>query len=497
MKPLSATMPTDDKWATRLEILLVGRFSEAILEATVLAPDKTELFKCPGVLEADNGHWILRLFRRKGSKGLGHFMRPEVPVNATYGKEDRFSAVLQLSDHTEATLEGIWPTDSSQSGSGSWYHETRHKAHVLTTKPSENPLCALRPDSPWTESRVHGFIPGIKLPYTLRAGAKLTLELPLIGGRSYSQSVWSDQREGWAWLAVDDDRGLAIYLEENSGLSEKEARTNLDALMLALGFVMGRQLRCCYAAVDWCGKKLGPRELVPPEGPGGAILLPLIPAFAERNHRWTHDLVRAAYDLLKNRELPIVKLVTNCMLQVYRSAHPVVPTDTQMLVLCTRLEKLVRVLAHASNFTHERHLKRERPKELKGSDSVKRRAKWRHVARLLDISWDNGMKPVHYSWEKCRHALAHGNPEVFASMKPDEAFRHRYRLQGGFNALLAGIFRCQSCIRISPMETEFEARVGFTITATSDQEWDRRIINVLRAVTSDTAGYSADSDLDT
>jgi hypothetical protein len=490
-------MPTDEKWATRLERLLVGGFSEAILEATVLAPDKTELFKCPGVLEVDNGHWILRLFRRKESKGLGHFMRPEVPVNATYGKEDRFSAVLQLSDHTEATLEGIWPTHFSRSPSDSWYNETRYKAHALTTTPCENQLCALRPDNPWTESRMHGFIPGIKLPYILRAGAKLTLELPLIGERSYSQSVWSDQREGWAWLAVDDERGLAIYLEENSGLSEKEARANLDALMLALGFVMGRQLRCCYSAVDWCGKKLGQRELAPPEGPGGAILLPLIPALAERNHRWTHDLVRAAYDFLKNRELPIVKLVTNCMLQVYRSAHPVVPTDTQMLVLCTRLEKLIRVLAHASNFTHERHLKRKRSKELKGADSVKRRAKWRHVARLLDISWDNGMKPVHYSWEKCRHALAHGNPEVFASMKPDEAFRHRYRLQGGFNALLAGIFRCQSCIRISPMETELEARVGLTITATSDQEWDRRIINVLSAVTSDTAGYSADSDLDT
>jgi hypothetical protein len=497
MKPPSATMPTDEKWATRLERLLVGGFSEAILEATVLAPDKTELFKCPGVLEVDNGHWILRLFRRKESKGLGHFMRPEVPVNATYGKEDRFSAVLQLSDHTEATLEGIWPTDSSQSGSGSWYHETRHKAHVLTTEPSENPVCSLHPDNLWMKSLVHGFIPGVKLPYTLHTGAKLTLELPVIGERSHSRCVWSDQREGWAWLAVDDDRGLAIYLEEYSGLSEKEARANLDALMLALGFVMGRQLSCCYAAVEWCGKKLGRRELAPPEGPGGTILLPLIPAFAERNHRWTYDLVRASYDFLKNRELPIVKLVTNCMLQVYRSAHPVVPTDTQMLVLCTRLEKLVKVLACASKYTPASYLTSKPKKSLKGMEAVKRRAMWRHVASLLDISWDKGMKPVHYSWEKCRHALAHGNPEVFASMEPDEAFRHRYRLQGGFNALLAGIFRCQSCIRISPMETELEARVGFTITATSDQEWDRRIVTILRAVTSDTAGYSADSDLDT
>lgn len=84
MKSLSATMPTDEKWATRLERLLAGGFSEAILEATVFAPDKTELFKCPGVLEANNGQWILRLFHRKECKGIGHFMHPEVPVDATY-----------------------------------------------------------------------------------------------------------------------------------------------------------------------------------------------------------------------------------------------------------------------------------------------------------------------------------------------------------------------------------------------------------------------------
>lgn len=496
MKSLSVTMPTDEKWATRLEKLLAGGFSEAILEATVLALDKAELFKCPGVLEVENGQWILRLFRRKENKGVGHFRLSEVPDNATYGRKDCLSAVLQFPDHTEATLEGIWPTVSSRSGSDSWYHETRHKARLLTTKPRENPVCALRPDSPWTESRVHGFIPGVKLPYTLRAGAKLTLELPVVGERSHSRSVWSDQRGEWAWLAVDDDRGLAIYIKENSGLSEKEARANFDALILALGFVMGRQLRYCYAAIDWCGKELDRREIAPPEGPGGTILLPLSPQLTYQDQNWTCDLVRAAYDFLTNKELPIVRLVTKCLLQVYRSANPVVPTDTKMLVLCARLEKLVKVLAHASNFTHERHLKRERPKELKGTDSVKRRAKWRHVARLLDISWDEGMKPVHYSWEQCRHALAHGNPEVFASMEPDEAFRHMFRLQGGFNALLAGIFRCQTCIRISPMETELEARVRFTIKAMSDQEWERRIVTTLNAVTFDMAGYSADPDLE-
>lgn len=485
MKSLSATMPTDEKWATRLERLLAGGFSEAILEATVLGPDKTELFKCPGVLEVENGQWILRLFRRKECKGIGHFMRPEVPVNATYGKEDRFSAVLQLSDHTEATLEGIWPTDSSQSGSGSWYHETRHKAHLLTTKPSENPACSLHPDNPWTESLVHGFIPGVKLPYTLHAGAKLTLELPVIGERSHSRFVWSDQREGWAWLAVEDDRGLAIYLEENSGLSEKEARANLDALLLALGFVMGRQLRCCYASIDRCDKKKGRHELAPPEGPGGTILLPLNRPFAERNPNWTHDLVRAAYDFLKNRDLPIVKLATNCMLQVYRSAHPVVPTDTKMLVLCTRLEKLVKVLACASEFKPETYPKPNR-----------RKAMWMHVASLLDISWGKGMETVYCSWERCRHPIAHGNPEVFESMNPDEAFRHMYRLQGGFNALLAGIFRCQSCIRISPMETELEAKVQFTIKAMSDQDWERRIVTTLNAVNLGMAGYTSSPDLE-
>lgn len=497
MKPLSATLPTDEKWAARLERLLVGGFSEAILEATVLAPDKTELFKCPGVLEVENGKWILRLFRRKGSKGLGHFMRPELPVNATYGKEDRFSAVLQLSDHTEATLEGIWPTNSSISGPNSWYHETRHQAHLLTTKPRENPVCALDPNKPWTESCVHGFIPGVKLPYSLRDGAKWALELPVIGERSLSRTVWADQREEWNWLAVDDDRGLAVYIKENSGLTAKISRANFDALLLSLGFVMGRQLRHCYAAVDYCGKELDSRELTPPEGPGGTILLPLIPKFAEYNPNWTHDLVRAAYDFLTNRELPIVRLVTNCMLQVYRSAHPVVPTDTQMLVLCARLEKLVKVLACASKYTPASYLTSKPKKSLKGMEAVKRRAMWRHVASILDISWGNGMKSVHSSWERCRHALAHGDPEVFANMNPDEAFRHMYRLQGGFNALLAGIFRCQTAIRISPMEPDLEARVQFTIKAMGDQEWDRRIVSTLHAVTSKTAGYSGDTNQDT
>lgn len=493
MKPPSATMPTDEKWATRLERLLVGGFSEAILEATVLAPDKTELFKCPGVLEVDNGHWILRLFRRKECKGIGHFMHPEVPVDATYGREDCFSAVLQLPDHTEATLEGIWPNDSSRSGSDSWYKETQHKADVLVTKPRKNLLYTLHPDAPCTESRVHGFIPGVKLPYSLCDGAKSILMLPVIGERSHSRTVWSDKREAWEWLAVDDDRGLAIYIKESHSLSEKEARANFDALALALGFVMGRQLRYCYAAVDFFGKELDGRELTPPEDPGGAILLPLNRPFAERNPNWTHDLVRAAYDFLKNQERPIVRLVKNCMLQVYRSAHPAVPTDTKMLVLCTRIEKLVDVLTCASKYKQAPYLLRNR----KGAKSVRRRSKWRHVANLLDISWENGMKPVHCSWERCRNALAHGDPEVFASMNPDEAFRHMYRLQGGFNALLAGIFRCQSCVRISPMETELEAKVQFTIKAMGDQEWDRRIVSTLHAVTSKMAGYSGDTNQDT
>ena len=483
-------MPTDGKWAARLEKLLAGGFSEAILEATVIAPDRTELFKCPGILEAENGQWILRLFRRKENKGIGHLRLSEVPDNATYERKDCLSAVLQFPDHTEAILEGIWPTDSSRSGLDSWHHETRHKADALTTKPRENPLCTLHPEAPWTESRMHGFIPGVKLSYSLSAGAKSTLVLPVIGERSHSRTVWSDQREAWDWLAVDDDRGLAVYLKENSGLSENEARANFDALTLALGFVMGRQLRYCYAAVDWCGKESDSREVTPPEGPGGSILLPLNPLFAERNPNWTYDLVRAAYDFLSNRELPIASLAANCMLQVYRSAHPVVPTDTKMLVLCTRLEKLIKVLAHASNFMHDPHIKREREKPLKGTDSVKRRAKWRHVAKLLDISWENGMKPVHYSWEQCRHALAHGDPEVFASMKPDEAFRHMFRLQGGFNALLAGIFRCNTCVRISPMEPALEARVRFTIKVMSDQEWEQRIVNALNAVTFEMAGYT-------
>jgi hypothetical protein len=82
-------------------------------------------------------------------------------------------------------------------------------------------------------------------------------------------------------------------------------------------------------------------------------------------------------------------------------------------------------------------------------------------------------------------------------MNPDEAFRHMYRLQGGFNALLAGIFRCQSCVRISPMETELEAKVQFTIKAMGDQEWDRRIVSTLHAVTSKMAGYSGDTNQDT
>lgn len=495
MKPPSATMPTDEKWAARLEKLLAGGFSEAILEATVIASDRTELFKCPGILEVENGQWILRLFRRKENKGISHFRLSEVPDNATYELKDCLSAVLQLPDHTEAILDGIWPTNSSRSGLGSWYHETQHKANGLTTKPQKNPLCALRPDDAWTESRVHGFIPGVKLSYSLNAGAKSTLMLPVIGERSHSRTVWCDQRETWDWLAVDDDRGLAVYLKENSGLSEKEARANFDALALALGFVMGRQLLYCYVAVDWCGKELGSRELTPPESPGGSILHPLNPLFAEQNPNWTHDLVRAAYGFLSNRELPIVRLVTDCMLQVYRSAHPVVPTDTKMLVLCTRLEKLVVLLTQASNFTHERHLKRERKKALKGTDAVKRRAKWRHVAKLLDISWDKGLKPVHYSWEQCRNALAHGNPEVFASMKPDEAFRHIFRLQGGFNALLSGIFRCETVIRISPIEPELEARIRFTIKAISDGEWEQRIVKTLNSVTLETAGYAEAPDL--
>lgn len=489
-------MPTDEKWAVRIEKLLAGGFSEAILEAKVLAPDRTELFKCPGLLEVENGQWMLRLFRRKENKGLGHSMHSEVPSNATYEKKDLLSAVLQLPDHTEAILEGIWPADLSRSGLNSWYHETRHKAHALTTKPRENPACAKHPNEPWKESRVHGFIPGVKLPYSLRDGAKSTLVLPVIGERSHSRTVWSDQREEWAWLAVDDNNGLAVYLKENSGLSEKEARANFDALTLALGFVMGRQLRYCYAAVDWCGKELESRELAPPEGPGGSILPPLNPPFAERNPRWTQDLVRAAYEFLTSQELPIARLVENCMLQVYRSAHPVVPTDTKMLALCTRLEKLVVLLAQASNFTHQQHIKRKREKPLKGTDAVKRRAKWRHVAELLDISWHKGMKPVHYSWEQCRNSLAHGNPEVFASMNSDEAFRHMYRLQGGFNALLAGIFRCHTNILISPMEPDLEANVRFTIKATGDQERERRIIITLNTVTFEMAGYTSSPDLE-
>ena len=489
-------MPIDEKWAARLEKLLAGGFSEAVLEATVLAPDRTELFKCPGVLEVENGQWVLRLFRRKESKGVGHFRLSEVPDNATYGQKDCLSAVLKFPDHTEATLEGIWPTDSSRSCSDSWYHETRHKAQVLTTKPRENLLCALRPNIPWKESRVHGFTPGVKLPYPLRDGAKATLVLPVIGERSHSRTVWSDQREEWTWLAVDDDRGLAVYIKENSGLSEKEARANFDALILALGFVMGRQLRYCYAAVDWCGKELDSRELEPPEGPGGTILPPLNPQFAEGNHNWTHDLVRAAYEFLTNRELPIVRLATNCMLQVYRSAHPAVPTDTKMLVLCTRLEKLVTVLAEASKFALEPYLTVKRKKPLKGVASVRRRAMWRHVASLLDISWDKGMKSVHCSWERCRNALAHGDPDVFANMEPDEAFRHIFRLQGGFNALLTGIFRCHTIIRISPMETDLEARVRFTINVMSDKEWEQRIVAALNAVSFEMAGYSADPDSD-
>ena len=484
-------MPSDEKWAKRLEKLLEGGFSEAILEATVLAPDRTELFKCPGVLEVDNGQWVLRLFRRKENKGIAHIRLSEVPDNATHERKDRLSAVLQFPDHTEAELEGIWPTNSSQSSSDSWYQETRHKAELLTAKPRENLLCALHPNTPWTESCVHGFIPGVKLPYSLFDGAKWTLALPVIGERSLSRTVWSDQREEWTWLAVDDDRGLAVYIKENSGLSKEEARANFDALTMALGFVMGRQLHYCYAAVDKCGMELDSRELVPPQGPGGSILLPLIPRFAERNPNWTRDLVRAAYDFLRNRELPIVKLVTNSMLHVYRSAHPVVPTDTKMLALCTRLEKLVLMLAITDNFTHESHIKNSRT-DLKGIDGVKRRAKWRHVAKLLDISWDKGMKPVHYSWEKCRNTLAHGNPDVFASMESDEAFRHMFQLQGGFNALLAGIFCCRTVIQISPMETELEARVRFTITVMNDQEWERRIVTTLDAVTLGTAGYTSE-----
>jgi hypothetical protein len=173
------------------------------------------------------------------------------------------------------------------------------------------------------------------------------------------------------------------------------------------------------------------------------------------------------------------------MLQVYRSAHPVVPTDTQMLVLCTRLEKLMKVLARASEFNPKTHPKR-----------IRRQAMWMHVASLLDISWDKGMEPVYCSWERCRNPLAHGDPEVFASMKYDEAFRHIFRLQGGFNALLAGIFRCHTIIRISPMETELEARIRFTVRVMSDQEWERRIVTTLNAVTVDKAGDSADPDLD-
>lgn len=494
MKSLSATMPTDEKWATRLEKLLAGGFSETVLEATVRAADGQEMYKCSGVLEVEKGDWLLRLFRRKKKLGLGYTWADMVPDAVVHDREDCLSVILQFPDHTEAVLEEVWPGQSGESVSDSWYHETRHRAGVLTTPLVENPAYSLAPNGKWTESRVHGFVPGVKLPYTMRGGVKSTLELPLIGKRTYSRAVWADKRPGCEWLAVDDDKGLAVYLKDDAGLSEKEARENFNALILALGFVMGRQLRYCYAAVDWCGKEQNGRELAPPEGPGGTILLPVDPQFASANPGWTNDLVWAAYDFLKNQDHPIARLVMNSMLQVYRSVHPAVPTDTKMLMLCTRIEKLVKVMAAASKFEHAPHQKRKRQKHLKGTDAVKRRALWRHVAELFDISWDKGLKPVHYSWEQCRHKLAHGNPEVFVSMRSDDAFRHMFRLEGGFNALLAGIFRCHTNIRISPMEPKLSANIRLTISVMNNQEWERRIVTALNAVTLKMAGYAEDSE---
>ena len=88
------------------------------------------------------------------------------------------------------------------------------------------------------------------------------------------------------------------------------------------------------------------------------------------------------------------------------------------------------------------------------TEHTSKRTLFRHVAENLRLPWEDGFQATYEAWLN-RDKIAHGAPRVFARMDNlFQSFANRSRIEGGFNALLAGIFRIQGFICLSAFEDE-------------------------------------------